>query len=112
MPHPPLFSFSVHLPNIHSARQLCIADKTQEKSYLSADWARTKTVCRQIGLERKMFVGRLGSNENCLSVNWVVYGGRQLPIIKNSKSGKNCIKCKNANKLVQKISNKSKLKIN
>ena len=36
---------------------------------LSANWARTKFVCRQIGLERNLFVGKLDSNEICLSAN-------------------------------------------
>ena len=45
---PPMSSFSAHLPN--SAPQQCIADKAQGKPYLSANWARTKSVCRQIGV--------------------------------------------------------------
>ena len=37
---------------------------------LSANGTRTKSVCRQIGLERNLFVGKLGLNETCLSANW------------------------------------------
>ena len=32
------FHYLAHLPNINSARERCIADKTQGKSYLSANW--------------------------------------------------------------------------
>ena len=44
----PIFRFLAHLPNIDSARQRWIVDKTQIESYLWANWARTKSVCRQI----------------------------------------------------------------
>ena len=64
--HLPIFSLSAQWPNINSARQCYIAGKTQVKSYLSANWARTKSVCRKIGLEQNLFVSRLGSNEVCL----------------------------------------------
>ena len=49
--HRPLeFSLSAHLPNINSALQRCIAEKTQGKSYLSANLARAKSICWQIGV--------------------------------------------------------------
>ena len=38
------------LPDINSACQRCIAKKGQRKSYLSANWVRTKSVYQQIGV--------------------------------------------------------------
>ena len=48
-PASPIFNISAHLPNISTARQRCIVGKTQRKSYLLENWARTKPVYRQIG---------------------------------------------------------------
>ena len=67
---PPIFSLSTHLPNTKSVHQCFVADTTRGKSSLSAKWARTKSVRRQIGLERSLFVGKMGSNEVCLSAKW------------------------------------------
>ena len=55
MPLPQIFSLSANLPDISSARQRFIASKAQGKSCFSANWSRTKSVCRQIGLERSLF---------------------------------------------------------
>ena len=49
VPHPLIFSLLAHLPNVNSARQHCIADKLKKIP-----------ICRQIGLERSLFVGKLG----------------------------------------------------
>ena len=38
----PIFSLLVHFPNINSAPQHCIGDKTQGKCYLLTNWASTK----------------------------------------------------------------------
>ena len=47
---PPIVGMLAHLPNISKAGQRCFAYKPQGKSYLSAKWARTKSVCLQIGV--------------------------------------------------------------
>ena len=38
VPQPPILSLSVDLPHINSACQRCIADKTQRRYSLSANW--------------------------------------------------------------------------
>ena len=43
--HPPIFNFLAHLPNINSACQYFIAEKSQGKSYLSANLGQMKPVC-------------------------------------------------------------------
>ena len=45
-----IFSMSVHLLNRNSAHPCYIADETKVKSYLSENWGRTKSLCRQIGV--------------------------------------------------------------
>ena len=47
---PPIPCLLAHLLDITSASQHCVADKTQGKSYLSANLARMKSVCHQIGV--------------------------------------------------------------
>ena len=61
VPQPPIFTLSAHLQNSDGARQLnvLLLIKLMERP-----------ICRQIGLERSLFVGKLGSNEVCLSANW------------------------------------------
>ena len=46
VPHPPIFSFSVHLSNVNSALQRCFAGKTQGKSSVSVNWARRRSVIK------------------------------------------------------------------
>ena len=48
-----------HLPNVNSVLQLVLLIKLRESP-----------ICQQIGLERSLFVGKLGWNEVCLSANW------------------------------------------
>ena len=49
---PQISSLSAHLPNINSVRQHFVADETQGKSLLLANWAGAKSVCREaIGVE-------------------------------------------------------------
>ena len=65
-----------------SAHPIC--RQIGHERYLSADCARTIFVA---DCARTIFVGRLGSNDICRQIG-LEYGGRQLPIIKISKSGK------------------------
>ena len=55
MPHLPVFSELTEeapsietFPNIDGARQCCVVDKTLGKLFLSANWARAKSLCWQI----------------------------------------------------------------
>ena len=55
VPPPPIFSLSAHLPKINSAhinnsKINSIADKYHGKSYFSANWVGTKSVCGQLGV--------------------------------------------------------------
>ena len=42
--------YATSLSKINSAPQCCIAEKTEGMSYLSANWAQRKSVCRQLGV--------------------------------------------------------------
>ena len=67
---PPTFSVLENLQRNKGANQLCIADRTRGKYSMSANWARSESFCRQIGLEASLFVGKLGSKRVFLSANW------------------------------------------
>ena len=46
--HPTIFILPTHLRKINRASH-CVAYEVRGKSSLSANWTRTKSVCRQIG---------------------------------------------------------------
>ena len=60
VPHfPPVTHLWEDFPNVSSVRQRCFAIELKESP-----------ICQQTGLGRSLFVGKLGSDEVCLSADW------------------------------------------